>query len=199
MSIDINNPYFRNQVLTATPEKLRLLLLEGCIRFINQGRHGLQNKDFEQVYEGFSQAKDIVLELITAVDRDRAPELCARISALYTFVFTRLTEASFEKDLAKADEALKIMEYERETWALFVERLAKERAENNGQPAPDTNPPTNQQPQQPNPSNPTNPTNPQNPQPATAAHSNTHTNPVNHAAANPSHNPATRQSISFSA
>jgi len=196
MSIDINNPYFRNQVLTATPEKLRLLLLEGCIRFINQGRKGLQDKDYEQVYEGFSQAKDIVLELITAVDRDRAPELCARISSLYTFVFTRLTEASFEKNLAKADEALSIMEYERETWALFVERLAKERAENNGQPAPDTNPPTNQQPQQPNPASPTNPT---NPQAATAAHSNTHTNPVNHAAANPSHNPATRQSISFSA
>jgi flagellar protein FliS len=132
MAIDINNPYVRNQVLTAPPEKLRLMLLDGCVRFMREGRDGLASKDYEAVYTGFSQAKDILLELISSMDRERAPELCAKITSLYTFVFKHLTEASFEKDTAKADECIRIMTYERETWAMFLERLAKERNEEEG-------------------------------------------------------------------
>ena len=32
MAFDINNPYFRTKVLTASPEQLRLYLIEGALR-----------------------------------------------------------------------------------------------------------------------------------------------------------------------
>ena len=128
MAFDVNNPYFRNEVLTASPQKLRLLLLDGCLHFMREGRAGLEAKNFEAVYENFTSAKDIVLELISGMDASQNPEVSGNLTRLYTFVFTRLTEASFEKSIPKVDECLKIMAYERETWAMLMDKLAAEQA-----------------------------------------------------------------------
>jgi len=127
MAFDVNNPYFRTKVLTASPEELRLLLLDGGLHFARIGREGLAKKNYEDVYEGFSQARAIVMELINSMRAEVAPELCANLSSLYTFIYRLLMEASFEKHLGKADEAIKILEYERETWVMLMEQLAKER------------------------------------------------------------------------
>ena len=142
MSFDINNPYFRNQVLTAPPEKLRLLLLDGCIRFMEDGRDGLVSQDFEKMYEGFTQARDIVLELISGMKPEVNPELCDKLGALYTFVFRHLTEAGLEKSTDKIDECLKIMRYERETWGMLCEQLWKERDSSASAAAPNGAPAT---------------------------------------------------------
>ncbi len=127
MAFDINNPYLRTKVLTASPEELRLMLLDGALHFVTVGREGLAATDYEKVYEGFSQSKAIVMELITTLRPEHAPELCSRMSSLYTYIYRLLMEASFQRDDAKADEAQKLLEYERETWVLLMDRLAAER------------------------------------------------------------------------
>ena len=135
MSIDVNNPYFRTKVLTASQEELRLLLIEGALRFARTGRDGLANKDFEKVFEGFSQARDIVSELLTGLRPEQAPEVCANLSAIYNYIFRLLVRASLERDLAAADEAIQRLEYERDTWVMVMEKLAQERASKAGAPA----------------------------------------------------------------
>lgn len=136
MAFDVNNPYFRTKVLTATPEELRLLLLEGALHFVAIGREGLASKDFERVYEGFSQSKAILMELMNALRPELAPELCSRLSGLYTYIYKLLMEASFERSDDKAAEAQKLLEYERETWVLLMQKLAAERTSAGVLPAP---------------------------------------------------------------
>lgn len=128
MSIDVNNPYFRTKVLTASQEELRLLLIEGALRFVRMGRDGLANKDFEKVFEGFSQGRDIVSELLTGLRPEQAPDMCANLSAIYNYIFRLIVRASLEKDISAADEAIQLLEYERETWVMVMEKLAQERA-----------------------------------------------------------------------
>lgn len=128
MAIDVNNPYFRTKVMTASQEELRLLLIEGAIRFMKDGREALVKRDWEGVYDGFTQAKAILIELINALRPEIAPELCKNLSALYTYMYTRLTEGSIQKDLAAVDEVIRLMEYDRETWILLMEKLAGEKA-----------------------------------------------------------------------
>jgi flagellar protein FliS len=128
MAFDTNNPYFRTKVLTASPEELRLMLLDGALHFVSIGREGLAAKNYEKVYEGFSQSKAIVMELINALRPEHAPELCKRLAGLYTYIYRLLMEASFERADAKAQEAERLLAYERETWALLLERLAAERS-----------------------------------------------------------------------
>ncbi len=121
------NTYLRTKVLTASPEELRLLLLDGAIKFLRQGCEGLTRKDWEAVFDGFSKCRNIVLELMSSVRPDIDPDLCSKVTSLYTFLFTQLVEAGFEKDLVKAEKVLGILEYERETWVLAIEKAAEER------------------------------------------------------------------------
>ncbi|RMH28262.1 MAG: flagellar export chaperone FliS [Planctomycetota bacterium] len=127
MTIDATNPYFRTKVLTASPAELRLLLLDGAVRFCRRGRDGLAEKDHEKSFEGLSQAKAIIMELINALDHAVDPELCGRLSSLYTFMYTRLLEANLEKSPEMVDEVIRLLEYERETWSLVVDKLAQEK------------------------------------------------------------------------
>lgn len=104
------------------------MLLDGAIKFTMQGREGLSTRNFEASFNGFSQARNIVMELINSIKPEVDPELCSRVSALYTFLYTQLVEASFHKDIPKADKVIELLEYERETWVLLMEKVAEERA-----------------------------------------------------------------------
>lgn len=128
MSNDSATAYLRTKVLTASPEELRLMLLDGAIKFARQGRDGLEKKDHEAVYAGFTKCRNIILELMNSVRADAAPDLKQRINGVYTFMYLHLTEASFEKDSAKADKVIELLEYERETWVLAMQKVAEERA-----------------------------------------------------------------------
>ena len=127
MAIDVNNPYFRTKVLTASQEELRLLLIDGCLRFLKQGREALEAAHWEQVYTSLSSAKDIILELLSALNPEVAPDLTSKLSSLYTWMLMTTTEASFKKDPAKLDAVIQTMEYERETWVMLMDKIARER------------------------------------------------------------------------
>ena len=128
------NAYLRNKVLTASREELRLLLLDGALKFAQQGREGLSAKNYEQSFMGISQCRAIVLELLTTVRPEPDPELAQRVRAIYTFMYTKLVEASMERNVTKLDQVVKLLEYERETWVLLMQQLAKERAGGEGIP-----------------------------------------------------------------
>jgi flagellar protein FliS len=130
MSADTNpaNAYLRTKVLTATPEELRLMLLEGAIKFARQGREGLATKNYEASYNGITASRDIVLELITSIKPEYDPELCERIKAVYTFMYTEMVSASMEKSVTRLDRVIELLEYERETWVLLMTKLASERS-----------------------------------------------------------------------
>ncbi|MDX2131664.1 MAG: flagellar export chaperone FliS [Planctomycetota bacterium] len=121
------NAYLRTRVLTASPEELRLMLLEGAVKFATQGRDGLARARHEAAFQGFSQARDIVFELMTTIREDIDPELARNAKALYAFIYRTLVEGAHEKDLAKIDKVIELLEFERETWVLLMRRLAEER------------------------------------------------------------------------
>lgn len=122
------NAYLRTKVLTASPEELRLLLLDGAIKFARQGREGLASRNYEASYAGISQCRNIILELINTMRPEHDPVLCERIGALYTFLYSELVTASLERDIARLDRVIELIEYERETWAMLMQQLATERA-----------------------------------------------------------------------
>ncbi|MEZ6243543.1 MAG: flagellar export chaperone FliS [Phycisphaerales bacterium] len=124
--------YLRTRVMTASPEQLRLLLLEGAVRFAQQAREGLEAKDYEKAHSGFSQCRAIVLELLGSVRPGPDPELGERVKSLYSFMYNELIEASFNKDAARLGKVIDLLEYEVETWKMLMDKLAVERG---GRPA----------------------------------------------------------------
>lgn len=119
--------YLKTRVLTASPEELRMMLLEGACKFVRQARESLDKKDFEGVYNGTTNCRNIVFELMTTIRDEVNQELASNVRALYAFIYRLLTEASFEKDAAKYDKAIELLDYERETWALLMKKSVAER------------------------------------------------------------------------
>jgi len=66
--------------------------------------------------------------MVNALDYDVNRELCARMAGLYNFIYRKLVEASVERDPKPAEEALGVIEYQRQTWMLLMDRLRQERA-----------------------------------------------------------------------
>jgi flagellar protein FliS len=128
MPFDASNPYFRTKVLTASPEELRLMLIEGAVRFLAEGRDALEVKQFEAMHTALTSARNIIIELTSSLRRDVDPDLCARLDAIYTYVLRLTIEGSFHKNAARLNEAISLMEYDRETWSLLMDKIAAERA-----------------------------------------------------------------------
>ena len=118
------NAYLRTKVMTASPGELRLMLLDGALRFAQLMRDGLENTDHEKIYEGSSNCRAIVTELITSLKPEVDPKLCERLNSIYTYIYSRLVEAMSEKSIEILDEVLGLLEYERETWSMLLENLA---------------------------------------------------------------------------
>ncbi|MHC4946780.1 MAG: flagellar export chaperone FliS [Planctomycetota bacterium] len=116
--------YLRTKVMTASPAELRLMLFDGALRFAEQARAGLDQRDYEQAYHGITRAQSIVMELINGLQPEQDPELCDRLASLYTFMYTRLMTASSERDPAIVTEVIDLLRFERETWSMLMARLA---------------------------------------------------------------------------
>ena len=121
---DQANAYLRTRVMTASPEELRLMLLDGAIKFAQQGREGLAAKNYEMSFNGIDRCRNIILELIVTVREDVAPELAKNVKSLYTFFYNELTNASLEKSVAKIDKVIELLNFERETWVMLMQKLA---------------------------------------------------------------------------
>ena len=120
--------YLRTRVMTATPEQLQMMLYDGALRFCEQARAALEAHDYERSYNMISRVQKILTELSCTMKRDLAPELCDRLSALYGYAYKRLIDANIRHDRAALDEALDLLRYQRETWALLLDQLGRQKA-----------------------------------------------------------------------
>jgi flagellar protein FliS len=125
-SAKASQEYLKSVVMTAAPEQLELMLFDGAIRFTLRGREALQRDDIEGAFNGFERAQRIVLELNNGLRREVNPQLVDQTAALYDFIYRRLIDANVHRDLKAADDALRILRHQRETWAMLIERLAQD-------------------------------------------------------------------------
>ncbi len=128
MNPKASDQYFRNAVLTATPEQLQLMLYDGVIRFATQAREAIQAKDIERTHNLLTRAQRIISEMQSGLRQEIAPDICGHMASLYTFVYRRLVEANINRDMAALDDALQIMDHMRQTWIMLIDRLQQERA-----------------------------------------------------------------------
>jgi flagellar secretion chaperone FliS len=120
--------YLRTKVMTATPEQLQLMLYDGMIRFSDQAKAALADKKYDVSFELLTKAQRIVMELQCGLKHDISPDLCGKLSALYNFIYRKLIEANTQHTPGPLDEALQIMRYQRDTWAMLLSQLAQSKA-----------------------------------------------------------------------
>ncbi len=127
MTNDSSGEYLRNAVMTASPEQLHLMLYDGAIRFAFQARDAMGRGDFETSCEKLIRAQNIVIEMRNGLRTEIAPEICSQMSALYTFIYNRLVEANMKRSQSAIDDAIRILQHQRETWQMLIDKTRQER------------------------------------------------------------------------
>ncbi|GHT17206.1 hypothetical protein FACS1894189_2670 [Planctomycetales bacterium] len=115
--------YLQAEVHTATPQKLQLLLIEAAIKNIHRTKQAWKDEKYDVGFETLAKAQDIVAEILSSLDKDGNPEIAGKLASIYVFIFRCLSESGMTHEEAKLDDALRVLNSERETWRLVCEKF----------------------------------------------------------------------------
>ncbi|MCC5909266.1 MAG: flagellar export chaperone FliS [Clostridiaceae bacterium] len=118
------NQYKENNIKTASPENLTLMLYNGALKFINQGKLFIDEKNVSKSNDAIQKAQAIIQELNITLDMQY--EISKNLRSLYTYILDKLVEANISKDKAILDEAGVMVTELRDTWKEAM-KLAKMR------------------------------------------------------------------------
>ena len=106
--------YKRQQIMTASPAELTLMLYNGAIRFINESIMALENGDLSKCNLSNLKAQNIVLEFMCTLDMQY--EISKNWAALYEYIHYRLVQANLKKDREMLAEARGLLTELRDAW-----------------------------------------------------------------------------------
>lgn len=115
--------YKTQQVMTASPQELTLMLYNGAIRFVKESIRGIEEKDLTKAHEANMRSQDIVRELMNSLDMKH--EVSQGWLQLYDYVDYCLVQGNMKKDTAQLGEAQSTLTELRDTW-FQVMKLARE-------------------------------------------------------------------------
>lgn len=115
--------YLETMLRTATPQRLRLLVIGAALRNLRQARDEWRSGRNDAGQEAIARARDCLAELLAAV-RPEASELAQRVQALYLWMIEQATLVSRSRDLAALDELADVLEEERATWTEVCEQAS---------------------------------------------------------------------------
>ena len=133
--------YLSTEVMTAAPQKLQLMLIEAAIRSARRARQKWQANEDDEACEALIHAQDVVGELMASLNAEVDPKLVKKVASVYLFVFRSLMEANYQRDEEKLNDAVRVLEIERETWKQVCEQLGSQKDPQNGATGPTAQPP----------------------------------------------------------
>lgn len=112
--------YRQTQVQSRTPLELVVMLYDGALKFMSQGREAIERKDIPARREALSRALDIIAELQNTLNIEAGGELAQRLDELYGFVNGRILMATAENRVEPIDEATRVLSALRESWVAIA-------------------------------------------------------------------------------
>ncbi|MEX2137902.1 MAG: flagellar export chaperone FliS [Pirellulales bacterium] len=124
MDANSRQEYLVTEVMTAPPQKLQLMLIDAAIRFAVKAKEQWRTGENAEAGEAVLRCQQIVTEIMAGIRPDADRALAGKISAIYAFVFRCLVAAHLRSDAGQLDEAISVLQVERETWQTLCTRLA---------------------------------------------------------------------------
>ena len=122
------NQYQQNQIATASPEQILLMLYDGAIRFLRRAIVAEENGKKVEKLEGISKCLAIIAEFSNSLNHEIGGDIAADLDALYQFMIRELNTArndSSGKHLKTVETLLLDL---RDTWGQAVEINRNEQA-----------------------------------------------------------------------
>jgi flagellar protein FliS len=109
--------YQSNDILTAPPGRLVVLLYDGATKFLRQAAAAMRLRNIERSNKSMQRGEAILSELLATLDYEKGGEIAASLRDLYLFCQSHLNEARIERDADKIDVVVELLGELREAWA----------------------------------------------------------------------------------
>jgi len=123
--------YKQMQIKTADQGTLVLMLYDGAILALKKA-HGLMTAtqlNREMLTEHIVKAKNIVYELIAALDLEKGGELAKSLLDLYSYFIWRIGKADLNKDPVYLEDVLAHLQELRGAWAIVFQNARTQKQE----------------------------------------------------------------------
>lgn len=113
--------YQQNQILSASPEQILIMLYDGAIRFTRQAIAGVEEEDRLKKLDGTRRAMAIISEFANTLDHEVGGEISENLDALYAFMTRELTQANLHSDIERYRVVEDLLVGLRSTWVEAIE------------------------------------------------------------------------------
>ncbi len=111
------NQYKNNQVITASPEQILIMLYDGAIRFVRQAKLAIEEGRIADKAKAISKAVAIITEFSNTLDHEIGGEIATDLSRLYDFMIRELTAVNVRNELQRLEPVEKVLLELREAFA----------------------------------------------------------------------------------
>jgi flagellar protein FliS len=116
------NLYLEQEVLTASPAKLRWLLLQKSVNLCEVIAELWRSGEFATADQWSLRLREFLTELLGGVQG--TDSVAAQVADLYVFMIKELTQAEQSRDRARLANLRELLEIETETWRLVQQNIA---------------------------------------------------------------------------
>lgn len=98
--------YQTNNITTASPEKLMIMLFDGAIQFLQKAKTSIENKNLKERSENIESARKIIRELMRTIDLENGNDVSKSLFRLYNRMAMKLIKANVSKNVSLLDEVI---------------------------------------------------------------------------------------------
>lgn len=134
--------YQANNITTAAPEKLMIMLFDGALQFLQKAKTAIEEKNLQERSVNIESARKIIRELMRTIDLENGNDVSKQLFKLYNRMAMKLIKANVQRNKSLIDEVIEDMTnirwgfqkaIEIQNGITTVEEVMKEQAEMQGQ------------------------------------------------------------------
>ncbi|WP_054693897.1 flagellar export chaperone FliS [Syntrophomonas palmitatica] len=126
MNAQAYDQYRKTSVESASPGRLLLMLFEGAIRFVDNAKRSIDEKDIESAHNNIIKAQNIMLQLMSSLNMEY--EISNQLFNLYEYIYYQLMMANTKKDLAILAEVRELLSDFQKTWDEAIKKAGSSKS-----------------------------------------------------------------------
>lgn len=98
--------YQANNITTATPEKLMIMLFDGAVQFLQKAKMAIDEKNLQERANNIESARKIIRELMRTIDLENGNDVAKSLFKLYNKMAMKLIKANVSRNQNLIDEVI---------------------------------------------------------------------------------------------
>lgn len=122
------NQYKNNEILTATPEKLMIMLYDAAIQFLFKARKAINENNPAEICNNIIGCQKILREFMKTIDLENGIEVGKHLFVFYDKLVKMLYKVNRKRDLEMLEEVINELKTLRSAFLGAIDIAAKEKS-----------------------------------------------------------------------